>query len=86
MVLLELGVLHYFVDLQPLMLKAQQLLRPGGQLLLREFHPVSVKLIASKGKKHKVSGNYFSQVHSRVPGLLLLYFIARVHLLCATSC
>jgi hypothetical protein len=30
------------------------LLRPGGRLLLREFHPVSTKLISSKGKKHKV--------------------------------
>jgi SAM-dependent methyltransferase len=61
-VLLELGVLHYFVDLLPLMSKVQQLLRPGGRLLLREFHPVSTKLISSKGKKHKVAGDYFSQV------------------------
>lgn len=57
--LLELGVLHYFVDLLPLMKVIQQLLRPAGTLLLREFHPVSTKLIASKGKKHKVTGNYF---------------------------
>jgi hypothetical protein len=55
-------VLHYFVDLLPLMSKVQQLLRPGGRLLLREFHPVSTKLISSKGKKHKVAGDYFSQV------------------------
>ena len=31
------------------------LLRPGGRLVLREFHPVSTKLITSRGKKHKVS-------------------------------
>lgn len=61
-VLLELGVLHYFVDLLPLMAKVEQLLAPGGRLLLREFHPVSTKLISSKGKKHKVAGHYFSQV------------------------
>jgi SAM-dependent methyltransferase len=61
-VLLELGVLHYFIDLHPLMSKVQQLLRPGGRLLLREFHPVSTKLVSSKGKKHKVAGDYFSQV------------------------
>eukprot|EP00775_Hariotina_reticulata_P003203 gene3203-3480_t len=60
-VLLELGVLHYFLDLLPLMEVAKQLLRPGGRLLLRDFHPVSTKLITSKGKKHKVTGNYFSQ-------------------------
>ncbi|WIA40363.1 hypothetical protein OEZ86_013727 [Tetradesmus obliquus] len=60
-VLLELGVLHYFVDLLPLMAKVAQLLAPGGRLLLREFHPMSTKLISSKGKKHKVAGDYFSQ-------------------------
>lgn len=54
-VLLELGVLHYFLDLQPLLSVVHQLLRPGGLLLLREFHPVSIKLITSKGKKHKVT-------------------------------
>jgi SAM-dependent methyltransferase len=54
-VLLELGVLHYFLDLTPLLSVVHQLLRPGGLLLLREFHPVSTKLITSKGKKHKVT-------------------------------
>jgi len=34
-VLLELGVLHYFIDLQPLVLVIRQLLRPGGRLILR---------------------------------------------------
>ena len=56
MVLMELGVLHYFLDLAPLLEVAARLLRPGGQLLLRDFHPVSTKLITSRGKKHKVAG------------------------------
>lgn len=56
MVLLELGVLHYFVDLAPLMGLAAALLAPGGRLLLREFHPLSTKLLSSRGKKHKASG------------------------------
>lgn len=60
-VLLELGVLHYFLDLAPLMSVVRQLLAPGGRLVLREFHPISTKLIASKGKKHKVAGDYFRQ-------------------------
>lgn len=60
-VLLELGVLHYFLDLGPLFAVVSCLLRPGGMLLLREFHPVSTKLITSTGKKHKVAGNYFAQ-------------------------
>jgi hypothetical protein len=37
-----------------------QLLAPGGgRLILRDFHPVSTKLISSRGKKHKATGNYF---------------------------
>lgn len=59
LVLLELGILHYFVDLQPLAALVMQLLRPGGRLVLQDFHPISTKLITSKGRKHKVTGNYF---------------------------
>jgi 2-polyprenyl-3-methyl-5-hydroxy-6-metoxy-1,4-benzoquinol methylase len=58
-VLMELGVLHYFIALQPLMDLVNQLLTPGGKFVLHEFHPISTKLITSTGKKHKVTGNYF---------------------------
>ncbi|KAA0546178.1 class I SAM-dependent methyltransferase [Bacillus sp. BGMRC 2118] len=59
-VLMELGVLHYFVDLKPLVQVVQSLLKKGGQFILHEFHPISTKLITSTGKKHKVTGNYFT--------------------------
>ncbi|WP_409303352.1 class I SAM-dependent methyltransferase [Peribacillus sp. SCS-155] len=58
-VLMELGVLHYLLDLFPLMEIVKKLLAPGGRFILHEFHPVSTKLITSAGKKHKVTGNYF---------------------------
>ncbi|RFU62525.1 class I SAM-dependent methyltransferase [Peribacillus glennii] len=58
-VLMELGVLHYLIDLHPLLDVVKQLLKPGGRFVLHEFHPVSTKLITSTGKKHKVTGNYF---------------------------
>ncbi len=29
--------------------------------MLRDFHPVSTKLVSSRGKKHKVAGSYFEQ-------------------------
>lgn len=61
LVFLELGVLHYFVDLEPLASIITRLLRPGGLLLLQDFHPISTKLITSKGPRHKVSGNYFDK-------------------------
>jgi SAM-dependent methyltransferase len=63
-VLAELGIVHYFTDLDPLMRVARRLLRPGGRFVLRDFHPVSTKLISSRGssaatRKHKVTGDYF---------------------------
>jgi 2-polyprenyl-3-methyl-5-hydroxy-6-metoxy-1,4-benzoquinol methylase len=58
--LMELGVLHYFIDLEPLFKLIQQLLNEGGKFILHEFHPISTKLITSSGKKHKVTGNYFN--------------------------
>ncbi|WP_342603612.1 class I SAM-dependent methyltransferase [Peribacillus sp. FSL E2-0159] len=60
LVLMELGVLHYLIDLQPLFEKIKKLLKPGGRFILHEFHPISTKLITSSGKKHKITGNYFA--------------------------
>ncbi|WP_141603511.1 class I SAM-dependent methyltransferase [Terrilactibacillus laevilacticus] len=61
LVLMELGILHYFIDLEPLATLVYQLLDQGGKLILQDFHPISTKLITSKGKKHKVTGNYFDK-------------------------
>jgi SAM-dependent methyltransferase len=61
-VLMELGVLHYFVDLKPLVQVIKSLLRRGGRFILHEFHPISTKLITSTGKRHKVTGNYFTPI------------------------
>ncbi|MBS4173349.1 methyltransferase domain-containing protein [Bacillus sp. FJAT-49736] len=64
-ILMELGVLHYFIDLLPVMETISNLLHPSGKFILHEFHPISTKLITSTGKKHKVSGNYFDPTISR---------------------
>ncbi|MNW63697.1 hypothetical protein D3C74_419230 [compost metagenome] len=59
-----MGIVHYFTDLSPFMDTVYQLLAPGGRFVLRDFHPVTTKLITSKGstakvRKHKVDGDYF---------------------------
>lgn len=59
-VLMELGVLHYFITLEPLMGLIKDMLALDGRFILHEFHPISTKLITSAGKKHKVTGNYFA--------------------------
>lgn len=66
-ILLELGVLHYFIDLAPLLAAAAAALAPNGILLLREFHPVSTKLLASAGRKHRVQGDYFDAAITTAP-------------------
>lgn len=66
-VLMELGVLHYLIDLQPLFERVKAMLKPGGRFVLHEFHPISTKLITSNGKKHKVTGNYFAPMIERNP-------------------
>lgn len=63
---MEFGIVHYFTDLAPLMAVAARMLRPGGRYILQDFHPVSTKLIHSRGttaaiRKHKVSGDYFDK-------------------------
>ncbi|GAU75774.1 bifunctional 2-polyprenyl-6-hydroxyphenol methylase/3-demethylubiquinol 3-O-methyltransferase UbiG [Fusibacter sp. 3D3] len=61
----EMGIIHYFQDLKPFFQMALKLLGQNGKFILRDFHPVSTKLITSRGstakvRKHKVTGNYFS--------------------------
>lgn len=60
LIVTELGILHYFTDLRPYFNVIFSLLKGGGRLVLQDFHPVSTKLITSTGKKHKVTGDYFS--------------------------
>lgn len=64
LVFAEMGIVHYFTDLTPFMETVSRLLASGGRFVLRDFHPVTTKLISSKGstakvRKHKVSGDYF---------------------------
>ncbi|TSB48165.1 class I SAM-dependent methyltransferase [Alkalicoccobacillus porphyridii] len=60
----EMGILHYFDDLLPFFKMIRSMLKPEGKCIIRDFHPVSTKLITSRGstakvRKHKVTGNYF---------------------------
>lgn len=64
LVFAEMGILHYFSDLDPFFNLYKTYLKPGGLGIIRDFHPVSTKLIVSRGstakvRKHKVEGDYF---------------------------
>jgi 2-polyprenyl-3-methyl-5-hydroxy-6-metoxy-1,4-benzoquinol methylase len=58
-VLLEVGVLHYFTDLNPLFELVYTLLKPGGRFILRDYHPIVSKLLSVKNNQVAAAGNYF---------------------------
>ena len=60
----EMGILHYFTDLKPFFMCLNRVTSKGGTIVIRDFHPVSTKLISSRGstakvRKHKIDGDYF---------------------------
>ncbi len=62
----EMGILHYFSDLSPFFSLIYNLMISGGTAIIKDFHPISTKLISSRGstakvRKHKVDGDYFSR-------------------------
>ena len=66
LVFAELGIVHYFTDLEPFMALVGRFLGLGGRFVLRDFHPVSTKLISFRGstakvRKYKVTGDYFDR-------------------------
>ena len=60
-VLLELGVLHYFVDLLPLFKVVYDSLKPGGQFILRDYHPFVSKLVNVEEGEMIANGDYFNK-------------------------
>ncbi|MBH9964932.1 class I SAM-dependent methyltransferase [[Bacillus] enclensis] len=58
-VILEVGVLHYFMDLNPLFELVFTLLKPGGRFILRDYHPMVSKLLSVENKQVHASGDYF---------------------------
>lgn len=65
-VILELGVLHYFVDLLPVFNIVRGILKTGGTLILRDFHPIVSKLLHLDDTKMVASGNYFDRTEIEV--------------------
>ena len=59
-VLMEYGILHYFVDLQPLVAIIAKILKPQGKLVLHEYHPLNRKCLPRKdGDNLVLDGDYF---------------------------
>jgi len=58
-VLMELGIMHYFIDLAPLTSLIYELLQPGGRFVLNEGHPISKCIKMINVDKPCLEGDYF---------------------------
>ena len=62
LVLMELGILHYFVDLNPLARLIYDILTSSGKLVLHEAHPIINKGAPKRdGDRLVLEGDYFSE-------------------------
>lgn len=64
---MELGVIHYFVDLTRFSASVRRLLKPGGKLVLSEFHPLLKKAISIDSGQPSFSGDYFKSDAEEAP-------------------
>ena len=56
---MELGIIHYFIDLKAFVTKLYALLREDGRLVLNEFHPLLKKSLSFMEGQLKLKGDYF---------------------------
>lgn len=59
-IILEMGVLHYFKDLLPLFKKVKQLMSDKSVFILRDYHPFVSKVLHVVDGEITVKGDYFS--------------------------
>lgn len=65
-VILEMGVLHYFVDLQPLFQMVSKLLNETGIFIVRDYHPIVAKTLRIKNGEAVLESDYFSNRYVEV--------------------
>ncbi|AFC31493.1 SAM-dependent methyltransferase [Paenibacillus mucilaginosus 3016] len=61
LVIMELGILHWFADLKRFFQVAAAMLKPGGRLIVRDFHPVHRQLLRWKDGGMTADGDYFDE-------------------------
>lgn len=65
-VILEMGVLHYFVDLHPLFQKVSKLMKEEGIFIVRDYHPIVSKTLRMIGGSAVLDGDYFTDERKEV--------------------
>lgn len=65
-IILEMGVLHYFVDLHPLFQKVSKLMKEEGIFIVRDYHPIVSKTVRMKDGLPVLDGDYFTDERQEV--------------------
>lgn len=66
-VAIDHGVLHYFTDLGVFIAKLRLLLKPGGRLVVNEFHPLLKKAVRLENGRPELAGDYFRSAVEPAP-------------------
>ena len=64
---LELGIMHWFLDLDLFVRKLAALLRSSGRVVLNEFHPLVKKVISIADGEARITGDYFTDKIHETP-------------------
>ncbi len=66
---MELGTLHWFMNLNALTKQIRGILKTGGRIVVNDFHPIASKLLSKTGTQTLADRDYFdSSPHSgKVP-------------------
>jgi len=59
LVMMELGILHWIMDLRRFFDIVAGMLKEGGRVILRDYHPFKQKVLHWKNGQMVASGNYF---------------------------
>ncbi len=58
-VLMELGILHWFMDLNALAKQIHGIMKSGGRFVVNDFHPIASKLLSKTETQTLADRNYF---------------------------
>jgi len=59
-VAMDLGIVHYFVEIERFVASTRTLLKSGGTLVLSEFHPLVKKSLDVSSGEPRLKGDYFA--------------------------
>jgi ubiquinone/menaquinone biosynthesis C-methylase UbiE len=59
LVLMELGILHWFIDLNALAKQIRATMKTGGRFVINDFHPIASKLLSKTETQTLADRDYF---------------------------